>query len=110
MHAFRVDLMLDRMFMQVHRSSVRGTPAERTRGERMTRLDRTRERPSPPCTRFRTLTPLARTQESSVTETAEPTRTSASRRTKPTRPAPGATGPLPTLRILETRVLRGPNY
>ena len=26
MHAFRVDLMLDRMFMQVHRSSVRGTP------------------------------------------------------------------------------------
>jgi cyanophycin synthetase len=45
-----------------------------------------------------------------VTETAEPTRTRAPRRRSSS--ATGATSarPLPTLRILETRVLRGPNY
>ncbi|MEA2578224.1 MAG: hypothetical protein QOD78_1812, partial [Chloroflexota bacterium] len=45
-----------------------------------------------------------------MTETAEPTRTRAPRRRSSS--ATGATSarPLPTLRILETRVLRGPNY
>jgi cyanophycin synthetase len=45
-----------------------------------------------------------------VTETAEPTKT---RTRRPKAKAPAATAasvPLPTLRILETRVLRGPNY
>lgn len=52
--------------------------------------------------------PLARTQEGNVTDTAEPTKSTRSRRTKAA-PAVSA-GPAPTLRILETRVLRGPNY
>ena len=53
---------------------------------------------------------LARTQEGSVTETAEPatTRTTTRRRSKASVETPAA--PAPTLRILETRVLRGPNY
>jgi cyanophycin synthetase len=47
-----------------------------------------------------------------VTETAEPTTTKPKRpRSKRSAAAPAAgTGPQPTLRILETRVLRGPNY
>jgi cyanophycin synthetase len=50
-----------------------------------------------------------------VTETAEPTATKPMRpRSKRTTTTPAATAvpttPLPTLRILETRVLRGPNY
>jgi cyanophycin synthetase len=50
-----------------------------------------------------------------VTETAEPTATKPKRpRSKRTSSTPAATAvpttPLPTLRILETRVLRGPNY
>ena len=46
-----------------------------------------------------------------MTETAEPTRASArsSRVAKAAASAP-ASGPAPTLRVLETRVLRGPNY
>jgi len=47
-----------------------------------------------------------------VTETAEPTRPATSRRRASGARAGGATAtaPAPTLRILETRVLRGPNY
>ncbi len=51
-----------------------------------------------------------------MTETAEPTATTSPKRLRSKRPAatPEATAvptiPLPTLRILETRVLRGPNY
>ena len=47
-----------------------------------------------------------------MTETAEPstTRTSARRRSKAPAGDAAAAGPLPTLRVLETRVLRGPNY
>src|SRR5688500_2969195 len=49
-------------------------------------------------------------RRASVTETAEPTTTRARRsRSKATSSAVSAK-PLPTLRILETRVLRGPNY
>ena len=47
-----------------------------------------------------------------MTETAEPTTTKPKRpRSKKAAPAPATgSGPQPTLRILETRVLRGPNY
>ena len=55
-----------------------------------------------------------------MTETAEPSRTRGGRRSKaaPANPAADApvaplappSGPAPTLRILETRILRGPNY
>ncbi len=46
-----------------------------------------------------------------MTETAEPTTTSATARRRPrTAGAAPVAGPAPTLRILETRVLRGPNY
>jgi cyanophycin synthetase len=47
-----------------------------------------------------------------VTETAEPTTTKPKRRSKRAAAdtATNGTGPRPTLRIIETRVLRGPNY
>jgi cyanophycin synthetase len=47
-----------------------------------------------------------------VTETAEPTTTKLKRRSKRAgaTASTDGTGPRPTLRILETRVLRGPNY
>ncbi len=45
-----------------------------------------------------------------MTETAEPTTTRARRPRSKSQGAAPTTGPLPTLRILETRVLRGPNY
>jgi cyanophycin synthetase len=45
-----------------------------------------------------------------VTETAEPTTSRARRPRSKAAPAGAAATPLPTLRILETRVLRGPNY
>ncbi len=52
-----------------------------------------------------------------MTDTADPSSTPARRRTSKAIPAglsaatdPGAGSPAPTLRILETRVLRGPNY
>ena len=47
-----------------------------------------------------------------MTETAEPTTTVArrSRSKKTSTTASEAAGPAPTLRILETRILRGPNY
>jgi cyanophycin synthetase len=52
-----------------------------------------------------------------VTETVEPTTTTKPRRSRSKTPTPATpvatavpTTPLPTLRILETRVLRGPNY
>ena len=62
------------------------------------------------------LATIARTQEGSVTETAEPIsdqarrpRSRAARATGGSAAAP-AQAPAPTLRILETRILRGPNY
>jgi cyanophycin synthetase len=45
-----------------------------------------------------------------VTETAEPTTTRARRPRSRAAAGAGSGKPLPTLRILETRVLRGPNY
>ena len=45
-----------------------------------------------------------------MTETAEPTTMRARRPRSKAAPAGAAAKPLPTLRILETRVLRGPNY
>ena len=45
-----------------------------------------------------------------MTETAEPTRTRARRRRSTSTASATSALPLPTLRILETRVLRGPNY
>ena len=47
-----------------------------------------------------------------MTETAEPTRTTARRARAAASPAAAspAAAPAPTLRILETRILRGPNY
>jgi cyanophycin synthetase len=45
-----------------------------------------------------------------VTETAEPTRKRARGPSTPKAASVPAAGPAPTLRILETRVLRGPNY
>jgi cyanophycin synthetase len=57
--------------------------------------------------------PSRERRRASVTETAEPT-TTKPRRPRPKRATPAATAvptiPQPTLRILETRVLRGPNY
>jgi cyanophycin synthetase len=45
-----------------------------------------------------------------VTETAEPTKRRARRPSAAATAGAPASGPAPTLRILETRVLRGPNY
>jgi cyanophycin synthetase len=45
-----------------------------------------------------------------VTGTAEPTKTRARRPRSKSAPDGAASKPLPTLRIIETRVLRGPNY
>jgi cyanophycin synthetase len=54
--------------------------------------------------------PLVRAQEGSVTETAEPTTSTTARRRSGAKAAPASLAPAPTLRVLETRVLRGPNY